>query len=94
LLDHLPKSIIVKTGIPARYIAIAAPLQAECNPICLAKNPSLSSLMDDAAIFGLCRSSFPVNKCSLLLLSMNVLTVLSLVVEALTGQMMASPERC
>jgi hypothetical protein len=28
LLDHLPNSIILNTGIPARYIAIAAPLLA------------------------------------------------------------------
>jgi len=32
-LDHRPSSIIVNTGTPARYIAIAAPLLAECRPM-------------------------------------------------------------
>jgi hypothetical protein len=35
LLDYLPSNIIVKTGTPERYMAIAAPLQAECKPISL-----------------------------------------------------------
>lgn len=38
-LDQCPRSIIVNTGMSARYIAIAAPLLAECKPIWLAKNP-------------------------------------------------------
>jgi len=33
LLDQQSSSMIVKTGIPAKYMAIAAPLLAECKPI-------------------------------------------------------------
>jgi hypothetical protein len=44
-LDQRPSNIIVKTGIPARYIAIAALLLAECSPICLAVKPNVSAPM-------------------------------------------------
>ena len=40
---------MVKTGTPARYIAIAAPLCAECKPILSAVNPNASGPMIEAA---------------------------------------------
>jgi hypothetical protein len=41
-LDQQPRSMMVKTGTPAKYMAIAAPLLAECNPRWFGVNPSLS----------------------------------------------------
>ncbi len=41
-LDQRPNNIIVNTGMPARYIAMAAPLHAEWRPIWFAVNPSSS----------------------------------------------------
>jgi hypothetical protein len=42
-LDHLPNNMIVNTGTCAKYMAIAAPLLAECKPISFAVKPSESS---------------------------------------------------
>jgi hypothetical protein len=32
-LEYLPNSIIVNTGMPARYVAIVVPLRVECELI-------------------------------------------------------------
>jgi len=53
-LDHLPMSMIVKTGTPARYMAMADPERMECVPNSRAVNPSTSSPTD----FTLARSLF------------------------------------
>jgi hypothetical protein len=44
-LDQRLRSITVYTETPARYIAIAAPLLAECSPICSGLNPMSRGLM-------------------------------------------------
>ncbi len=75
-LDQRPSSIIVNTGTPARYIAIAAPLLAECNPIWSGVKPSSSEPREAAAILSLERSSGPENKWVLLSLDINVFTVI------------------
>jgi hypothetical protein len=43
LLGHLPSNIIVNTETAAKYMAIAAPLLAECSPVWSAETPSFSS---------------------------------------------------
>jgi hypothetical protein len=43
LLDHHPMSTIEKTGVPARYIAIAEPLPIERVPISDQRIPSVVS---------------------------------------------------
>jgi len=40
---------MVNTGTAAKYIAIAAPLRAECKPILSAVNPNKSGPMVEAA---------------------------------------------
>ena len=60
-LDHRPKSMMVKTEISAKYMAMAAPLLVECNPISFAVNPNVSGPTAVAARRNFLRSSVPVN---------------------------------
>ncbi len=60
LLDQRPISIIVYTGTPARYIAIAAPLLVEWRPIQSAENPNVSFPIAVVAHRSCCRSMRPV----------------------------------
>jgi hypothetical protein len=64
-LVHQPSSIIVNTGTPARYIAIAAPLLAECKPICDSVSPKVSGPKAFVARQRCYSSSVPVKYCSL-----------------------------
>jgi len=61
-LDQRPRSIIVKTGTPPRYIAMAAPLRAECRPTVSGSKPRASWPIDVAAALIRDRSSLPENK--------------------------------
>ncbi len=56
--------MMVKIGTPANYIAIAAPLHAECNPIWDGENPNSSGPMEAAAKRGRASISGPVKKCN------------------------------
>jgi hypothetical protein len=47
-LDHLPNNMILKTGTPARYIAMAEPLLAEWRPIWFVVKPRISGPIDVA----------------------------------------------
>jgi len=67
-LDHLPNSIIVNTGTPAKYIAIAALLLAEWKPICFTVKPNSSGPIVVAAKRSLRKSTVPVNRVFGLLL--------------------------
>jgi len=64
-LDHRPRSIIVKTGTWANYIAMAAPLWAEWRPISFAVNPKESGPKVVAAWQIRFNNSVPVKKCFL-----------------------------
>jgi hypothetical protein len=48
VLDHLPISMIKKTGTPARYMAIAAPERMDLVPISDLRN--LSGYIDDLTL--------------------------------------------
>ncbi len=48
-LFQRPNNMKVKTGTTDRYMAIAAPLQAECKPIWAAVKPRISGPMEVAA---------------------------------------------
>ena len=74
-LDHLPSSITVYTGTPDKFIAMAAPLLAECNPIWSGVKPSSSGPMEAAAILSREKSSGPENKWVLLSLDIKVFTI-------------------
>jgi hypothetical protein len=49
-LDHLLNNIIVKTGIPAKYMVMAAPLLAKWKPIKSEVKPSMSRSMESATM--------------------------------------------
>ncbi len=68
---------MVKTGTPARYMAMVAPLLAECKPSWFGWNPSLSGPSVEAAMRRRLSSSCPVNRCRVELLCRNVLTGVS-----------------
>ncbi len=67
--------MIVNTGICAKYMAIAAPLRAECNPISFAVKPSVSGPTTVVARRNFLRSSVPVKKLTRLSELTNLLTV-------------------
>jgi hypothetical protein len=48
-LDQRPNIMIIITGTPLRYIAMAAPLRAEWSPICFAVNPRMSGPIEVVA---------------------------------------------
>ncbi len=50
-------------GTPERYIAIAAPLLAECRPISYGENPSVSLPMAAAANRKRLSNCVPENRC-------------------------------
>jgi hypothetical protein len=77
-LDQRPRSMIVNTGTPARNIAIAAPLLAECSPICFAVNPRISGPIAVVAIQSCFNNSGPVKRCRLPFCNRNVFTGVSL----------------
>jgi hypothetical protein len=62
-LDHRPRSIIVKTGMPAKYMAIAAPLLAECRPISFSENPRISGPSVLVALRNCFSTCCPVKWC-------------------------------
>ncbi len=74
-LDKWFSSMLVKTGTPARFIAIAAPLWTECSPIWSGVNPSLSGPRDTAAIHSLDKCLGLENRCVLPSFDRNVFTV-------------------
>jgi hypothetical protein len=59
-LDQHLTSMIMYTGIPARYIAIAAPLLAECSPIQSSVKPKLSFPITFVALRSCFNRSEPV----------------------------------
>ncbi len=61
-LAHLPRSMIVNTGTPVRYIAIAAPLLAEWSPIWEEVKPKTSGPSAVAALLSFFNNSVPVNR--------------------------------
>jgi len=50
---------MVKTGTPARYTAIAAPLLAECRPISFAEKPKMAEPIEGVASHRRRKSSVP-----------------------------------
>jgi hypothetical protein len=62
LLDHLPNSMMVNTGTPARHMAMAALLHAEWSPIWSAVKPRVSGPREVAARRSYFRSSGPMNR--------------------------------
>jgi hypothetical protein len=73
--------MMVKTGTPARYIAIAAPLRAEWRPNRFGWKPSLPSPIEVAASLRHLRSCGPVNWSLDPSLCKNVFTVVSVLVD-------------
>jgi len=61
-MDQRPRSMIVNTGMCTKYMAIAAPLRAECNPISFAVKLSVSGPTAVVAMHNFLRSSVPVKK--------------------------------
>jgi len=70
----------VNTGTPARYMANAAPLLAECRPICSGENPSVFLPMAAAANHNRFSNFVPEKLMYFPLVMRNVLTGVSGVV--------------
>jgi hypothetical protein len=75
-LDQRTRSIMVHTGMPAKYIAMAALLLAECSLMSATVKPRISKPIAVVACWRCWRSSVPVKRWILLFGSRKVLTVI------------------